>query len=47
MIKKLSYSFKIYVVGDFLNISNIKNLGYIDNNKLRDLLSISKMTVSS
>ena len=47
-IKKLSkYGFKVYIVGDFLNIKNVKNLGYIKNEKLNKILSKSKFSINS
>ena len=38
---------KIYIVGDKLCMPNLKNLGYISNKKLIDLLERSKFTLSS
>jgi hypothetical protein len=38
---------KIYIVGDKLNMQNLKNLGYISNKKLIRLLERSKYTLSS
>lgn len=39
--------FKVYVVGDTLDLPSIKNLGYISYNKVSYLQSISKYTISS
>ena len=38
---------KIFIVGDKLNMPNVKNLGYISNKKLIRLLERSKYTLSS
>ena len=38
---------KIFIVGDKLNMQNLKNLGYISNKKLIRLLERSKYTLSS
>ena len=47
-LKKISSkNFKIYIVGDKLNMPNIKNLGYVSNNKLTNMLSRTKFTISS
>ena len=47
-IKKLIKSrFKIYIVGDKLNLSNVRNCGFISNNKLSKLQSLTKYTIIS
>ena len=47
-IKKLIiYKFKVFIVGDNLDINGVKNLGYINNLKLKKLLSQTKFTISS
>jgi len=38
---------KIFVVGDSINMPNIKNLGYISNTKLINLLNKTRFTLSS
>ena len=48
LIKDLIKSnFKIFVVGDKLNISKVKNLGYIKKKKLDYLQSRSKYSLST
>ncbi len=48
LIKKLNkMKFKIYVVGDRLNLLNVKNYGFISNNKLSKLQSLTKYTIMS
>ena len=48
LIQKLKNSqFKIYVVGDHLNIPFVKNYGKIDNIKLINLLKRTKYSISS
>ena len=39
--------FKINIIGDRLNIPNIKNHGYLKNNKLKKLQERTKFTVFS
>ena len=47
-LKKISRKkIKIYIVGDKLYMPNLKNLGYISNKKLINLLERSKFTLSS
>lgn len=47
-IKKLIYlNYKVYVVGDHLEIIGIKNLGYISNEKIISILKKTFFTVSS
>jgi len=47
-LKKISSkNFKIYIVGDKLNMPNIKNLGYVSHNKLTNMLVRTKFTISS
>ena len=48
-LKKITMrqSLKICIVGDRLNLPKIKNLGYISNTRLIDLLSKTKYTLSS
>ena len=47
-VKKLSlYGFNINVVGDSLNLNNIKNHGYVSNKKLIKLLSKTFFTLPS
>ena len=38
---------KIYIVGDKLDMPNIKNIGYISNNRLKNLLAKTRYTLSS
>ena len=47
IIKKLaSEKYKIYVVGDFLKIHNVKNLGIVDRSKIFKYLKRSKFTIN-
>ena len=47
-IKKIiKLKFKIYIVGDRLNLHNVKNCGFISNNKLSNLQSLAKYTIIS
>ena len=47
-VKKISLSnYKICVVGDKLNIKNIKNLGFLQNNSIKKLQCRSKFTLAS
>lgn len=39
--------YKIYVIGDKINLKSIKNLGYISNQKVLYFQSISKYTIAS
>jgi hypothetical protein len=39
--------YKIYVVGDFMNVKGIKNLGYINKNQILYFLKQSKFTINS
>ena len=48
LVKKLiRLKFKIHIVGDKLNFPNIKNYGFISNNKLSNLQSLAKYTIIS
>ena len=48
LIKKLiTLNFKIIVVGDRLKISGVKNLGYVSNTKVNQLLSKTFFSISS
>ena len=38
-------NFKIYVVGDKLNIKNVKNFGFVSNRKLLHLQKKTKFTI--
>ena len=40
-------NFKIYVVGDKLNIKNVKNFGFVSNRKLLHLQKKTKFTIFS
>lgn len=47
-IKKIAKKkFKICIVGDYLDIKGVQNMGYIPNGKLIDMLARTKFTVSS
>ena len=47
-IKKIiKLKFKIYIVGDRLNLPKVKNCGYVKNHKVLQLQSISKYTIIS
>jgi hypothetical protein len=47
-IKKLViYKFKVFIVGDNLNINGVSNLGYLNNSKLNKILSQTKFAISS
>ncbi len=47
-IKKLTkLKFKIYIVGDRLNLPYVKNCGFVSNNKLSNLQSLTKYTIIS
>lgn len=43
----IKYKFKILIIGDSLDLPSIKNIGYVSNNKVSYLQSISKYTISS
>ena len=45
--KLVESKFKIYIVGDNLNIKGVKNLGYVKNKYLKRLQASSKFTISS
>ena len=45
--KLVKLKFKIYVVGDRLDINGLKNLGYIRNDRLKKLQALSKFTICS
>ena len=47
IVNKLKKSFKIIIVGDYLNEKNIKNLGYINRSKIFKLLKKSRFTIIS
>ena len=48
LVKKLiRLKFKVHIVGDKLNFPNIKNYGFISNNKLSNLQSLAKYTIIS
>ena len=48
LLKKLiRLNFKIFVFGDRLKMIGIKNLGYLNNNKINSLLSKTRYTISS
>ena len=47
-IKRLiKIRYKIYIVGDKLNLPNVKNCGFISSNKLSKLQSLTKYTIMS
>ncbi len=47
-IKKIiKLKFKIYIIGDKLNLPMVKNCGFVKNNKVLKLQSISKYTILS
>lgn len=47
-IKRITSSgFKVSVIGDKLNIKNIKNYGYLNNKNVQKLQSCSKFTIAS
>ena len=47
-INKLSrHNFKICIVGEKLNISSVKNYGFLNNKKIQNLQSKSKYTIAS
>jgi len=47
-IKNLSkLKFNIYIVGDKLNLPFVKNCGFVSNNKILDLQSLTKYTIIS
>ena len=47
-IKKLiKLKFKIYIVGDILNLPHVKNCGFVSNNQLSNLQSLTKYTIIS
>ena len=47
-IKKLiKLKFKVHIVGDKLNLPNIKNYGFISNERLSNLQSLTKYTIMS
>ena len=43
----LKLNFKILVIGDKLNISGVKNLGFVNNKKVIHLLTKTYFTISS
>ena len=45
--KLIESKFKIYIVGDNLNIKGVKNLGYIKNKRLKKLQASSRFTICS
>ena len=45
--KLVELKFKIYIVGDNLNIKGVKNLGYIKNKRLKKLQASSRFTICS
>ena len=48
LIKKLiKLNFKIYILGDKLNLPNVKNLGHISNKKVKIFQSQAKFTIAS
>ena len=48
LVKKLiRLKYKVHIVGDKLNFPNIKNYGFISNNKLSNLQSLAKYTIIS
>ena len=48
LLKKLIlYNFKVYVVGDFLDINGIRNLGYLNKINLKRYLAKSKFSIIS
>ena len=47
-IKKLvMYKFRVFIIGDNLNINGVRNLGYLKNLKLKRMLSQTKFAISS
>ena len=47
IIKIIKLKFKIYIIGDRLNLPKVKNCGYVKNHKILWLQSISKYTIIS
>tara|TARA_B100001063_G_C16757068_1_gene553738 strand:+ start:1484 stop:2365 length:882 start_codon:yes stop_codon:yes gene_type:complete len=48
LIKKIiQLKFKVYVVGDKLNLSYVKNCGYLSNKKISNLQSLARYTIVS
>jgi hypothetical protein len=48
LLKKLIlYNFKVYVVGDYLDINGITNLGYLNKNNLKKYLTKTKFSIIS
>ncbi len=45
--KLIQFKFKIYIVGDKLDLVNIKNCGFLTNKKMSDLQSQAKYTIIS
>ncbi len=45
--KLIKLKFKIYIVGDKLEMPSIKNFGFVSNNKISSLQSIAKYTIIS
>ena len=45
--KLIESKFKVYIVGDKLNIFGVKNLGYVRNKRLQKLQASSKYTICS
>ena len=43
----LKNKFKIYVFGDYLNITNVYNLGYLKNFEVQEKLAKTKYTIAS
>ena len=43
----LLYNLKIYVVGDYLDLKKVKNLGFISRNQINNLLKRSRFIVNS
>tara|TARA_B110000114_G_C15056987_1_gene383687 strand:+ start:285 stop:1181 length:897 start_codon:yes stop_codon:yes gene_type:complete len=45
--KLLKFNYKIYIIGDFLNIKNVKNFGFIKKDRLYKLLKKTKYSILS
>jgi hypothetical protein len=43
----ISQKYRVYVVGDRLNIAGVKNLGYVKHSRLLQILSSTRFTISS
>ena len=41
------YKFRVFIIGDNLNINGVRNLGYLKNLKLKRMLSQTKFAISS